>query len=240
MKKLCYVATIPAVIHAFLRAHIKAASEKYEVTVICNSVDQHLLAGINARFVFLPIQRKPSPWHDALTLFQLFVLFRRERFDIVHSIMPKTGVLAMFAGWLANVPIRIHTFTGQVWMNKQGWKRSVLKCFDRLIGYCSSMALADSGSQRDFLIKERVISSRKISVIGAGSICGVDSKRFFPSAEIRNKIRNDLKIAQDAKVILFVGRLNHDKGVLDLAMAFGAISQKYSNVVMLLLSLIHI
>ena len=168
MKKLCYVATIPAVVHAFLRVHIKAATEHYQVTVVCNSEDKNLLDGINARIIFMHIERKPSLWSDIHVLFQLIKLFRREHFNTVHSIMPKTGMLAMLAARLAFVPVRIHTFTGQIWVTKRGVKRLILKFFDNLIGSFATCVLADSPSQRDFLIKERVLPQDKVQVIGAG------------------------------------------------------------------------
>jgi glycosyltransferase involved in cell wall biosynthesis len=234
MKKLCYIATIPAVVHAFLRGHIQASADKYEVTVICNSVDKHLLDGLNARLVLLPIERKPSPWRDAQVLFHLFILFRRERYDIVHSHMPKTALLGMLAAWLAGVPIRINTFHGEVWATRSGWRRGLLKLFDRLIGQLATDVLTVSPSQRDFLVKERVLRQGKAKVIGAGSVCGVDSQRFHPDVEMRKTVRRDLGIAQDAKVILFVGRLNRDKGMLDLAESFDVIAKGNPNVVLLL------
>jgi glycosyltransferase involved in cell wall biosynthesis len=234
VKKVCFVATIPAVVHAFLRVHIQTASEKYEVTVVCNSADKYLLEGLNARLVLLPIERKPSPWRDMLVLFQLFNLFRHERFDIVHSIMPKTGMLAMLAAWLARVPTRIHTFTGQVWVTKHGARRMLLKWFDKLIGSFATCALADSPSQRDFLVNEGVLPPGKAKVIGAGSICGVDPLRFHPDAETRQTVRHDVGIAQDARVILFVGRLNRDKGMLELATVFDAIAKQHPDVELLL------
>jgi glycosyltransferase involved in cell wall biosynthesis len=234
MKKLCYVATIPAVVHAFLRVHIQAAAEKYEVTVICNFADKHLLYGLNARFILLPIKRKPSPWRDMLILLQLYQIFRRERFNIVHSIMPKTGMLTMLAARLARVPIRIHTFTGQVWVTKQGVKSILLKWFDKLIANFATCVLADSPSQRDFLINQRVITQDKVIVIGAGSICGVDPLRFRPDSDVRRTTRDSLSIAQNSKVILFVGRLNRDKGILDLAAAFDMIAKHNPDTVLLL------
>ena len=234
MKKLCYVATIPAAVNAFLRVHIQAAAEKYEVTVICNFADKHLLHGLNARFILLPIKRKPSPLWDMLVIFQLYQIFQRERFNIVHSIMPKTGMLTMLAARLARVPIRIHTFTGQVWVTKQGVKRILLKWCDKLIATFATCILADSPSQRDFLINQRVITEDKVIVIGAGSICGVDPLRFRPDSEVRRTTRDSLGIDHNSKVILFVGRLNRDKGVLDLAAAFDKISKENPDTVLLI------
>ena len=234
MKKLCYVATIPAAIHVFLRSHIEAVAKKHHVTIVCDAIDRHLLDNLGARLIFLPIERKPSPWRDALTLLRLFILFRRERFDIVHSIMPKTGMLAMFAAWLACVPIRIHTFTGQVWVGMYGVQRISLKLVDRLIAFFASCVLVDSESQRDFLVQEKVLQLGAAKVIGAGSICGVDPLRFHPESTVSKKIRHDLGIAQDTVIILFVGRLCRDKGALDLATAFTKIAKKHPDVVLLL------
>jgi len=148
--------------------------------------------------------------------------------------MPKTGMLAMLGAWLARVPVRIHTFTGQVWVTKHGITRILLKWFDTLIGSFATMVFIDSPSQRDFLINENVLSSTKTKVIGAGSICGVDTERFAPNAQTRVRIRNELGISQDAEVILYVGRLNRDKGILDLAAAFDKIAENNSTAVLLL------
>ncbi len=234
MEKLCFVATIPAVVHAFLRGHIQAAAEKYQVTVVCNSADRHLLDGLNARLVLLPIERKPSPWKDTLALFQLFWLFRRERFDIVHSHMPKTGLLGMLAARMAGMPIRINTFHGEVWATRSGWRRAALKLFDRLIGALATDILAVSPSQKIFLESEGVLPPGKATVIGAGSICGIDAARFHPNETMKKSVRHELAIARDATVILFVGRLNRDKGVLDMASAFDAIAKDNPDVVLLL------
>ena len=234
MKKLCYVATIPAVVNSFLRAHIKTAAVNYRVTVVCNATDRHLLEGLDACLVSLPFERKPAPWKDTLALFYLLKLFRREQFDIVHSIMPKTGMLAMLASWLVRVPVRIHTFTGQVWVTKRGLRRALLKLFDMMIANFATCILADSPSQRDFLLHEKGLYKRKIKVIGAGSICGVDPLRFLPDPLARLLVRQELGIRAEAKVILYVGRLNRDKGILDLADAFNIVAKQDPTVVLLL------
>jgi len=48
----------------------------------------------------------------------------------------------------------------------------------------------------------------------------VDTDRFRPDAAARQGIRKELGIEADDMVFLFLGRLNRDKGVLDLARAF--------------------
>ena len=234
MKKLCVVATIPAVVHAFLRGHIQAAAAKYDVTVVCNAADVHLLDGLSARIIFLPVERKPSPWRDLLTLLQLLGLFRRERFDIVHTHMPKTGLLGMLAAWVARVPVRIHTFHGEVWATRRGWQRLALKSLDRWVSRLATNVLAVSPSQLAFLIKEGALPGGKANVMGAGSVCGVDPLRFCPDADSRRIIRDSIGVGHDAKVILFVGRLNRDKGMLDLATAFNGLAKDEQSAALLL------
>jgi glycosyltransferase involved in cell wall biosynthesis len=234
MKKLCFVATIPDVVYSFLSGHIRASAEKWTVKIISNPERAELLADLDAQFIPLSIQRKASPWSDILIFAQLVMLFRRERFDLVHSIMPKTGFLSMLAGWLTGVPVRMHTFTGQVWATKKGWKRGALKLFDKLIVLLATQVLVDSPSQRDFLVAEGVLPQGKGVVIGHGSICGIDKNRFYPSAQVKNAMRKELGIGLEQTVILFLGRLNRDKGILDLAAAFADIASQRLDVVLML------
>lgn len=234
MKKLCFVATIPDVVHSFMKGHIRAAAEKWPVAIIANPERAELLQDLDARFIALDIRRKVSPWRDLLVLIRLAQLFRRERFDLVHSIMPKTGLLAMLAAMLAGVPVRMHTFTGQVWANKRGWKRAALRMFDRLIVAFATHVLVDSPSQRDFLVSEGVLKPGKGIVIGHGSICGVDAHQFHPDAQARDAVRAEMDIGAEQTVILFLGRLNRDKGMLDLAAAFADIAARRPDVVLVL------
>lgn len=234
MKKICFVATIPAVVHSFLKEHIRASAAKWSVKIISNPNGAELLNGTKAEFIPLAIERKISLWRDLLALIHLVTLFRHERFDLVHSIMPKTGLLSMLAAWLTRVPVRMHTFTGQVWANSRGWKRGALKMFDRLIVIFATHVLVDSPSQRDFLVSEGVLPKGKGMVIGHGSICGVDACRFHPDTGLRDRVRAELGINQGQTAILFLGRLNRDKGILELARAFADIASHRSDVVLVL------
>ncbi len=64
----------------------------------------------------------------------------------------------------------------------------------------------------------------KAAVLANGSISGVDADRFRPDADSRSRVRAELGIAVDSQVLIFVGRLNRDKGLLDLGCAFVSLS----------------
>ncbi len=168
----------------------------------------------------MPITRKIHPLNDIKSLLELVWHFRKNQFDAVHSVTPKAGLLAMLAGFLSGVPVRTHTFTGQVWANKRGLPRLLLKCMDKCISAFSTHVIVDSPSQRDFLGKERVISRQKALVFGIGSIAGVDSQKFKPDRIARQQVRSALNFTEETFLFLFLGRLNHDKGILELAQAY--------------------
>ncbi len=209
-------------VNAFLQQPIRRLSERYDVHVVLNLNPGESLAGLEDLVTVLPvaIERKIAPWRDFLALWQLIRLFRRHQFKLVHSVTPKAGLLAMLAAWLAGVDIRIHTFTGQVWVTRSGIARLILKSMDKLIALFSTYALVDSSSQRQFLLDEGVLKDSRSGVLAQGSISGVDTIRFCPDSQARKRIRDELKIAEEETTFLFLGRLNRDKGVLDMAAAF--------------------
>ncbi len=224
-RKICFVVASELTATAFLLDHISALSRLYDVTVAANTRSTDFLSkyGIEARVFSTRVERRISPFQDLSALVSLARLFRKERFAAVHSVTPKAGLLAALAGFLARVPVRIHTFTGQVWVTRSGLSRWLLKRADRLVAALTTHILVDSRSQRDFLVAERVISRDKSVVLAKGSISGVDTARFRPDPEARSKTRAQSKICDTDTLFLFLGRLNRDKGVVDLAEAFSKV-----------------
>ena len=139
----------------------------------------------------------------------------------------------MTAGFIMRVPFRHHTFTGQVWANYKGSKRSLFKLIDKLIILISTRSFTDSISQSKYLEKEKVSKPGQLSVLGPGSIAGVNITRFYPDSHQRDIERENLSIPKNACVFLFLGRINLDKGVVDLITAFKDISQITSDTYLL-------
>lgn len=230
IKKICFVATIPKSLAVFLSDVIQKTSKQYTVKIISSPLGREVLDQLNAEYIPLPIERKPSLLKDLITLFQLFLIFRKEKFDLVHSITPKAGLLTMLAAFVTRIPVRTHTFTGQVWLNTYGVKRVLLKYLDKLLVFCATDILVDSPSQRDFLVNEGILKKNRAVVIGHGSICGVDLNVFSFDYHARMAIRESLKLDDNSIVILYMARLTKQKGILELAEAFERIASIKNNV----------
>jgi glycosyltransferase involved in cell wall biosynthesis len=212
----------------FMMPHLRVLSNLVHFRVLANTQELDLLSsrGLDVPLEFVPVERQIRPFADVKALWCLFNKFRVERPVAVHTLTPKAGLLGMCAAYLARVPVRVHTFTGQVWVTRQGSMRWVLKTADKCIAALATDVLVDSPSQHNFLIQESVVSAKDSAVLGKGSICGVDTKRFSPSPLVRQQVRADMGSDADALVCLYLGRLNRDKGVMDLAAAFSQVADK--------------
>lgn len=230
-KKICFIATLELSVKVFLTQHMRMLQEYFDICLIVNTNNTGFLDPyrLQVRIIPVAIQRQMSPFKDLRTLIDLIRVFRRERFDIIHSIMPKSGLLSMLAGRIARVPVRIHTFTGQVWKNHTGFSRLFFKDMDKIIASCSTNILVDSPSQREFIVREGVVNDGKSAVIADGSICGVNIERFARDEKARRDIRSSLGFDDDEIVFLYLGRLKKDKGIVDLANAFSHLCTRYRN-----------
>lgn len=210
----------------------------YDVTIIANlEKNQSLLESFSneVKIINLPIERDIKIFFDLKALLILISIFKKNKFSLVHSVSPKAGLLSSISSYLVRVPIRIHTFTGQVWYTKKGMMRWLLIFFDKTIVKLNTNILIDSFSQQKFLINNGVVSKDNSIVLGSGSICGVDINRFKPSFSNRDCIRKELDIDKDSLVFLFVGRLKKDKGLFELAEAFKNINNQYNNLSLVIL-----
>lgn len=238
--QICRVVTVPITFETLYREQlIFLANQGLDVTLVSSPGArlEKIAKTLNMHYHPIQMARKVKPFHDLYALIALTRLLWRKRFDIVHSSTPKAGLLTALAGLLARVPIRIHMFTGQVWVGMRGMTRKIMKLCDWIIGHLNTQCYADSASQRDFLVNERLISASKLTVLGAGSVSGVDLERFSPQVFSKKQvaaIRRELGIAEQSFVILFVGRLTKDKGIRELVAAFRMIQNDRKDIELLL------
>jgi glycosyltransferase involved in cell wall biosynthesis len=224
-KKICFVATTDTAVNSFLINHIRELVKFYDLTIITNAFNLDFLSkhSIDAKLIQLKFARQIDSLSDLYCLVKLIQFFIANKFSAIHTITPKAGLLGMLAARLCFVKLRVHSFTGQVWVSKTGLNQSVLRFLDKLVGSFTTHNIVDSESQRDFLIQQKVLTFKKSIVFGSGSVSGVDLKQFKPNKQMSIKVRAELLIPKNAFVFIYLGRLNRDKGILDLATAFSQI-----------------
>jgi len=235
------ISTVPFFIYSQLSTQLKdirmAGANVLIVTSPAQPYENKIKFDSEHSIVEVSISRNINIISDVKSLLSLYITFRASKLHIIHSTTPKAGLLSSIAGFLARVPVRIHTFTGQTWAEERGWRRTFFKLLDKLTIKLNHHCYADSESQKQFLVKEGVCCESELSVMGQGSLAGVDLMRFNPkrfSCSDKNELRSALDINEGSKVIVFVGRITRDKGVLELLTAFEALVAKDLNVTLLL------
>jgi len=235
-KKICMLAATPLTIHFFLKPHLVELAKNHDVTLVVNLKNDCYLPPLELPIAIIDIgiSRKIAPISDLLCLVKLVSLFRKSKFDLLITVVPKAGLLGMLAGLTARIPRRLHIFQGEVWAHLEGFSRILLKTCDSITAALATDVLAVSASERNFLIEQQVVNPHKIKVLGSGSIGGVDLTRFSPNPKKREQIRAALAIPADAIVMIFMGRLVADKGIHELIAAHHQLSQEHQNLWLLL------
>ena len=68
---------------------------------------------------------------DFIAIIETIRLIRKLKPDIVHTQTPKAGMVGMFAAWICNVPVRIHTVGGLRLIEEKGVFRKILDFIER-------------------------------------------------------------------------------------------------------------
>ncbi len=227
---LVIVMTVPETFLSILRTQPQFLSSYYRVVLVtsdkegCKVLEQE--EGVEVFCVNMV--RGISPIRDCIAIMKLGLLLMRLRPNIVHSYTPKAGLVTMIASWLSFVPIRIHTFTGLIFPSRTGLKRQLLICIDSLVSRLATHVVPEGQGVRNDLIRFG-ICKRPCTVIGNGNIAGVDTSYFSrnaPGVECEStRLRAEYKINIDDVVFCFVGRLNRDKGLRELAFAMEGLTE---------------
>lgn len=233
--KICFVVAVPITAQAFLKDHIRALSKDYDIYLVANINSDEEVKGLNIDgWKRIDIHRGISIVKDLRAVLDLRRYFKKSKFEAVHSVTPKAGLVTSLAGKMAGINHRTHIFTGQVWCTRKGLMRAILKSIDKIIARLNNHILVDGKSQRDYLVKEGVLREGQAEVFAQGSISGVNSERFAPNPAKREEIRREAGIIGDMVCFIFLGRLNHDKGIGELLVAYNRLAGETTNVFLML------
>jgi glycosyltransferase involved in cell wall biosynthesis len=184
------------------------------------------------RLIVIPeLGREVSPLSDAVALWKLYRLMRRNRFHIVHTHSSKAGVLGRIAARLAGTPIVVHTLHSLVFHDYQPWvlNRSwwVVK---RLCAPLTDHYLSVSRVVAEKAAAEGIAPAEKFTTVYSGMELG-----WFLEAKVDPlAIRRELGIPADALVVGKIARLFPLKGHEQLLEAVPAVAQAQPRVRFLL------
>lgn len=222
MAKIIRVSTVPQSLNTFCKGMLKELSQEYEVVAVSSPGEalDRVRQREGVRTIAVPMQRHISLLKDLKSLWRMWRVLQKERPDMIHSMTPKAGLMSMVGGWLAGVPVRVHTFTGLVWPTSTGLKRRVLMATDWLTCACATHVIPEGEGVKNDLLNHH-ITRKPIRVLGYGNVMGIDLERYNP--------QNYEKVAQEGFTFVFVGRIVRDKGINELVAAFDRLHKEYDS-----------
>ena len=168
------------------------------------------LRAMGLRWEPFPMSRRSlNPFGEALLLWRLFLLFRRERPDMVHGFTIKCAVYASFAARLAGVPARVNAVAGMGYVfTSDDLKARLLRPIVR-----SLLKLALGGRNARLILQnpDDVALFRQAGLVDPGHVrlipgSGVDCMRFSPAPQ---------QVAGGHVRVVLPARLLWDKGLAE-------------------------
>jgi glycosyltransferase involved in cell wall biosynthesis len=201
----------------------QALRNQFETTLVTGSLDDsegdmsYLLtseAGVRR----IPSMSRPVRlWADFLAFLSVVRILRAERPDLVHTHAAKAGTLGRLAAAILGVPVRVHTYHGNVFRGYFGpMQTRIWLAIERTLNKVTTATIVISESQVDELVeKYNVVSAQRVRVIRNG----YDLSPFGPGVDIREtrELRRILGYDDSHFVALWAGRLVSIKNVQLLA-----------------------
>ncbi|NUP07125.1 MAG: glycosyltransferase family 4 protein [Polyangiaceae bacterium] len=240
MTRIAYVVTTPLTARTLLRGQLRyMRSIGYDVTLIADAGEELDQVGRSegVEVAGVRMSRNMSPVEDVRSLVELCLTLRKLQPHVVNAGTMKAGLLGMMAAFVARVPVRVYVLRGLRLEGLTGLSRAVLTFCEFVASGCAHRVICVSPSLRREYERLGVTRASKLRVLLAGSSNGIDTARYEPTAErlaAAASRRSQLGIPADAKVVGFVGRITHDKGIEDLLRAFESVRKRVPRAFLLL------
>lgn len=237
MKKICAISTVDITLSSFVVDAMRRMKEEgYDVTLI-SSMNNEFVSRYKNEFhcINLAMSRGTNPIEMLKSIWMLYKIFRRERFDYIQYATPNASLYASVASYMAGCPIRVYCQWGIRYVGFDGWKRLFFKRLEIITCRLSTHIRPASRKNLLFAVSEGAYPEKKAAIIGAGGTIGVDFNVFDKNKKefFRNKVLEEYPLLKGKFVFGFVGRMDRDKGVNELFMAFLNLHQQYPETALL-------
>ena len=188
----------------------KLDRSRFQPAVCCLTRGGPFAADLRRAGVPLHLLNKRGRW-DLRVIWRARRLIREFEPHIVHTWLPTANTLGRVAALAAGgVPVLIASER-----SKDAWKGAARLIADRILAKRTTRLVTNAEAVRDFLVNEIELPKEKIRVIRNG----LDLAEFDAAAA--KGPSEALPDAEGCTVVGAVGRLERQKGMMDLIQAFG-------------------
>lgn len=192
-------------------------SSVYDITLIYGPTrwptakTKEFLERFRGRSIIVPSLKRDINFIDDLaSLLKLYIIFSREKFDIVHTHTAKAGFIGRIAARLAGVRLIVHTPHGHDFYGYFGSIGSgFVVILERIAAAFADKIAALTDIEKKDMLRYRICHSCKIEVVKSG----MDFSAFEKKNADNIKKRAELNIEPDDIVVGAISRLENIKGI---------------------------
>lgn len=238
-KRICYITTIHNSLEWFVVDAAKHLHKNgYDISYL-SDMEQSFIDNNDSYARCFPVimERGVSAVSSIKAIYSIYKILRAEKFDVVQYATPNAAFYASIAAFLARQPIRLYAQWGLRYEGFKGLKRFIFWFVEFMTTRLSTDVREVSPMNMEIAIKAKLCSSKRIKVLGKGGTIGVnlDVYDLNKKAQYNSQIRTKYEIGDNDFVFGFIGRINADKGVNELIVAYKEFVEIYSGVTKLLL-----
>jgi glycosyltransferase involved in cell wall biosynthesis len=179
--KIIHIQVLPilsGVQNAMLDIITRLDANRYDITVLCQSEGDltEVLREQSIKYILLPeLRREINPFFDAIAFWKLYKLFKKQKYDIVHTHSSKPGIIGRLAAKAAGVKVIVHTVQGFAF-HEYSSKLSInlIGLLERIAGWVSSRVIFVNHKDRMVAQQLRILPNKKMITIPNG----IDLARF--------------------------------------------------------------
>jgi glycosyltransferase involved in cell wall biosynthesis len=159
--------------------------------------------------VIKTLERKISWRNDLRTLWEIWKIVRWIKPDILHTHLAKAGTLGRVVGWLANVPVIIHTFHGHTFHSYfSPLKTKLFILIEKWLSLFTTRIITLSSSQRQEILNYGIGNPKKVIIIPLG----LDLEEMLKGKQNEGMLRKELKVGVEIPLVGIIARLVPIKG----------------------------
>jgi glycosyltransferase involved in cell wall biosynthesis len=212
--RVCQVCAVDFTVEKFLLPLIDGLKQNnYDVTIICSNgsiADKYKNEGY--KFININISRSLNIIKAYKTFVNLYQIFKKEKFDLIHFHTPLVSFLGRIAAQLACNSKIVYTAHGFYFHEHMFFiKRYFFILLEKIAAINNDYIFCQSHEDYFDAIRFNLIKKNKISCLGNG----VDITKFNPNKYINNNLKENLGIPNNSIVIGIIARLVKEKGYLE-------------------------
>jgi len=175
--------------------------------------------------VIRELVREINPLHDMACFLKLVFVFRKKRYDIVHTHSAKAGILGRIAAKIAcRKTLVIHTVHGPSFHEFQSPLRNIAYiAAEKIAAIFTDRFICVGGVMKEKYLKAGIGREEQYSIVYSG----FDIQPYLDADRSRDDRRRALGIRENEKVIGMVGRLFPLKGQEYLMESFAGVVKEY-------------